>query len=382
MIILSVLFCTVAVPAVAQPVRTKVADIYFGRVEPPVVAQQDITVRAPTSNQELEPKPLECSGIAWANGYLIITSDRHRHIIFTCPIDLDTMTIGQPQPHVLIRNEQSILDDAESVTVRYEADGSPIVYVMCSLSNGPGGLPLPMRRHMLRLTIEKLEPLAIGRPIVLPGDEVREAVNTYFKHAGVQSYRTYYANFAGTDKNTYRWGNVEGIAFTPDGSVMLCGMRNPLYGGKAIVFAVRGLDKAFLAEDPTLPNIVDMFSLELGERGISDLCWDPVTEGYLMTAAKSNGPKLDNDQPFPPNSLDGALYWWSGRKKEKPILIARMPDMKVEAVCRLGDSRFIAVGSDEGDVSEGRAARQSILTIIDFPGATSGRQGAIYERRP
>jgi len=59
-----------------------------------------------------------------------------------------------------------------------------------------------------------------------------------------------------------------------------------------------------------------------------------------------------------------------------------MPDMKIEAVCRLGQSRFIAVGSDEGDVSEGRAARQSILTIIDFPGEAFARQGAMNERRP
>jgi len=377
-IFITSLFCCAA----ARPAHTKVEDIYFGRVEPPVVAQRDITVRAPTSNQELEPKPLECSGIAWVGGELIITSDRHRHLVFTCPIDLDKMTIGQPQPHVFVRNEQSVLEDAESITVRYQADGSPVAYVMCSMSNGPGGLPLPMRRHMLRLTIERIEPLKIGEPAILTGSEIREAANIYFKHAGVQPYQTYYANFPGPDKNTYRWGNIEGIAFVPDGSAMLCGMRNPLYHGKAILFAVQGLDKAFAAEDPTLPQLTDIFTVDLGERGISDLCWDPVTKGYLMTAAKSNGPKLDNDQPFPPNSLDAALFWWSGRKEEEPILMAKFPDMKIEAVCRLGHSRYIAVGSDEGDVSEGRPARQSILTIIDFPDEAFARQGAVYERRP
>jgi len=377
-ILITSLFCCAA----ARPAHTKVEDIHFGRVEPPVVAQQDITVRAPTSNQELEPKPLECSGIAWIGGELIITSDRHRHLIFTCPIDLDTMTIGRPQPHILIRNEQNVLEDAESVTIRYQADGSPVVYVMCSMSNGPGGLPLPMRRHMLRLTIERIEPLKLGEPALLTGSEIREAANIYFKHAGVQPYQTYYASFPGADKNTYRWGNIEGIAFVPDGSAMLCGMRNPLYHGKAILFAVQGLDKAFETEDPTLPQLTDIFTLDLGDRGISDLCWDPVTKGYLMTAAKSNGPKLDNDQPFPPNSLDAALFWWSGRKDEDCILIAKMPDMKIEAVCRLGQSRYIAVGSDEGDVSEGRPARQSILTIIDFPDEAFARQGAVYERRP
>ena len=151
-------------------------------------------------------------------------------------------------------------------------------------------------------------------------------------------------------------------------------MRNPLHGGSAIVFALEGVDEAFLAKDSTRFKLVDLFLLDLGERGISDLCWDHVTKGYLIAAAKSNGPKLDNDQPFPPNTLDSAVFWWSGRKKEKPILFAKMPDMKVEAVCRLGESGFIAIGSDEGDVSEGRAARQSILTIMDFRGLGTEQQ--------
>jgi hypothetical protein len=43
--------------------------------------------------------------------------------------------------------------------------------------------------------------------------------------------------------------------------------------------------------------------------------------------------------------------------------------MKVEAVCRLGESRYIAICSDEGDVSEERANRpQSVITIMDFSG--------------
>jgi hypothetical protein len=365
----------VASTAIAQEFDSqpdRVAEIQFGVIEPPVVAQRDITVRVATSTQQLEQKPLECSGIAWVDGHLIITSDRHRHVIFTCPIDLSMMTIGQPKAHVLIRNEQNLLDDAECITISHEGDGPPVVYVMCSLSNGPSGLPLPMRRHMLRFTINRLDPLSVDSPIIFSAGGIRDAINMYFKDAGVPPYRTYFADFPGPDKNTYRWGNVEGMAFTPDGSLLLCGMRNPLYDGNAILFAIESVDKAFLAKDPTRLKLVDLFSLELGNRGISDLCWDQLTKGYLITAAKSNGPKLDNDQPFPPNTLDSALYWWSGRKKEKPILIAKMPDMKVEAVCRLGDSRFIAIGSDEGDVSESRTKQQqSVITIFYFTGIES-----------
>jgi len=123
-------------------------------------------------------------------------------------------------------------------------------------------------------------------------------------------------------------------------------------------------------------KLVDMFTLDLGGRGVSDICWDPVTKGYLIAAGRSNGPKLDKDQPFPPNTLDCAMFWWSGRKSERPILFARAPDMKIEAICRLGDSRFIAVCSDEGDVSEGRTARQSVLTVLDFRGIVRGKRGS------
>jgi hypothetical protein len=41
-------------------------------------------------------------------------------------------------------------------------------------------------------------------------------------------------------------------------------------------------------------------------------------------------------------------------------------------VCRLGTSRYIVLGSDEGDVSEGRTARQSILTVLEFTGIQRG----------
>lgn len=348
--------------------RPRVKEIRFGLIDPPVIAQRDITVRAATSNQNPEPKPLECSGLAWVDGYLIVSSDRHQHLLFTCAVDLARMTIAEPRPHVIISNEQNLLDDAESVTVRRRPDGSWLVYVMCSLSNDNRQLPLPMRRHMLRLALRPGEPFSFQGVTVLGAGKIRQRVDREFKAVGVQPYRTYYGEHPGADKNTYRWGNVEGIAFTPDASRMLCGMRNPLFGGAALMLAVRGADDALTAADAGRFEVTDVFPLDLDRRGVSDLCWDPVTKGYLIAAAKSNGPKLDDDQPFPPNTLDSALFWWSGHKTDKPVLFATAPDMKVEAVCRLGTSRFIAVGSDEGDVSEGREQRQSVLTIMDFTG--------------
>jgi hypothetical protein len=148
-------------------------------------------------------------------------------------------------------------------------------------------------------------------------------------------------------------------------------MRNPLFDDAALVFAVSGVPETSLSMSNQSLKVTDLFLLDLGERGISELSWDPVTQGYLVTAAKSNGPRLNPDQPYPPNTLDSALFWWSGNKNEPPVLVALIRDMTIEAVCRLGDSRYIALGSDEGDVSEGRTARQSIVTIMEFTGIPS-----------
>ena len=52
---------------------------------------------------------------------------------------------------------------------------------------------------------------------------------------------------------------------------------------------------------------------------------------------------------------------------EKPVLIAKMAGLNVDGVCRVGTSPYIALTSDEGDVSEGRQGRQSILLLMAYP---------------
>ncbi|HPO71074.1 MAG TPA: hypothetical protein PKV53_12330, partial [Anaerohalosphaeraceae bacterium] len=328
-----------------------VVQIRFGQIDPPVVAQSDITVRAATSNQQAGDAPLECSGMVWLDGSLIITSDRHQHCLFVCPIDLTAMTIGRPQATVIIRNEQDLLDDAESITLKLRPNGTARLYVMCSMSNNPAELPLPMRQHVLRAEIHDTRRLAFSNVSVISGSSIRNALNEHFRAVGMDPYRTYYADFSGSNKNTYRWANIEGICFVPNSSLLLCGFRNPLLEEQALIAVIDGIDEAFDTQDSGRLGVEDLFVLDLGGRGVSDIAWDVVTGGYLIAAAKSNGPWLDKNQPFPPNQLDEALFWWSGHKSDKPILFAQVYDMKIEAVCRLGNSRFIAIASDEGDVS-------------------------------
>ncbi|QNN21948.1 hypothetical protein HED60_06580 [Planctomycetales bacterium ZRK34] len=343
-----------------------VAVVRFGVIEPPVVSQADITVRAAVSNQNPEVRPLECSGLDWCDGHLIMTSDRHGHVVFVSRIDEQTMTFSTPEPRVVIANEQQLLDDAEAIAMRHLGSRC-VAYVMCSMSNDKDGMPLPKRRHMLRFDFTDPTKIDTFNNIVINLTPVREMLRKQLAKAGVKPYLTYNA---AARANTYRWANTEAIAVAPgtESLKLLCGMRNPLHNDRAIMYVLAEVDEALDHRDAGAIQVVDLFSLDLGGRGVSGLNWDPVTRGYLIAAGKSNGPKLDENVAFPPNSLDCALFWWSGVKSEEPILFAKAPDMKIEAITRLGESRYIAIASDEGDVSEGRPERQSVLTIMEFTG--------------
>jgi len=370
------LTATAAVVAQSLPLphrADRVHPIRFGVVDPPIVRQIDITVEAPTSNQRREPQPLECSGLVYLStgegkGRLIIASDRHEHLLFAADADPDRLTISEPEPTVLVENERELLADIESLTWREHASGVRFVYAICSLSNDPQGLPRPARRRMVRIAVDDEGQLLPGTAMALRVDHLRHALNEKFLQHNVTPYTAYSTDAPGGPGNTYRWGNVEGLAFSADGRFLLCGMRNPTIDGQAILFVVRGVDKAFEMVDPLRIHLRDAITLDLGGRGISDLAWDPLTEGYLITAAMSNGPKLDDDQPYPPDQLNGAIYWWSGRRNEQPIMFAAVDNMLPEAICRVGDSSLIAIGTDEGDVSEGRPQRQSRLILMHFAG--------------
>lgn len=372
-LLLFVSLCSSYVFCDELPDASGIYEIRFDEIEPPVVSQKDITVEAPVSNQpEATNKLLECSGLTWLDGTLLISSDRHPQLLFTCPVDLETLTFGTPESEVVVQNEQYLLNDAESLTL-LEKGGRIWLYMMCSMSNAPNGQPLPQRRHLLGCSVNEISPFKTERCNIIAAGTLREQLETSFEKIKQKSYTAYNADFPGEEKNTYRWGNVEGITFTPDGATLLCGMRNPLFeDDAAILCAVSGVPEAIDSLNAESLIVTDLFLLDLGQRGISELSWDPMTEGYLITAAKSNGPRKNPNSPYPPNTLDSALFWWSGNKTDAPILIARVPDMTLEAVCRLGQSRYIALGSDEGDVSEGRTARQSIVTVMEFTGIPSG----------
>lgn len=363
----------------AAQARGQVTTIRFGVIDPPIVAQRDVTVRVMTSNhpQDPQPRPLECSGLAWANNHLLMTSDRHRHVLFSVPIDTATAAIGEPTHHVVVTNEKLVLSDLEAIAVPPRGtDGGVSVLAICSLSNDPLGEPDPLRRHALSVRLDKAGLPRVKTARVQSLTPLRASLSQHFEALRVAGYEAYTKD---KDRNTLRWANVEALAVVPgQPDRLLCGFRNPLAGDRAMLFAVEGAQRVLTDNDPASLRVIDLFRLDLGGRGLSGMCWDPVTHGYLITAAKSNGPKLNDSQPYPPNNLESALFWWSGHKADRPVLVATAPDLNLEAVCRVGKGPLIAIGSDEGDVSEGRAARQSVITLMHLA-RVPGESGAADE---
>ena len=217
-------------------------------IDPPVVAQRDVTVRARTSNHPIDPtpQPLECSGVVWVGGRLLMSSDRHAHALFSVEVDPARAVIGTPEPELVIRNEKNLLRDIEAVTTRRGPDGVPRVYIITSLSHDPTGEPDVNRRRWARLPVD-----AAGLPDVadvrtFDAEPLREAIASHFDALGVAHYGAYTPS---ADRNTDRWGNVEGIAFAPNGDTALLAFRNPQARGDALLVEVAGLDAAFDAGD-------------------------------------------------------------------------------------------------------------------------------------
>lgn len=355
-------------------------EIRYGSVDPPVIAQRDVTIRHPTSihPRDPTPQPLECSGLTWFGSRLLLPSDRHGHVVFTMNVVVDDgeVSLELPKPQPIISREGLLLLDAECVTVRPASmqrgatgpseEGAVTGYVFCSMSNDPTGARRPMREHAARIGLAPDGSVDLGRVSVISLETVRSELTEHFAALGVQPYEAFNSD---RGENTARWGSIEGIAWAPSGEQLLCGMRNPLAGPDAIFFALESVDAAFDANDGSLLRIVDLFPLSLGGRGVSDLAWDPVTGGYLITAARSNGPRESPNQPYPLANVDAALFWWSGDKQDPPRLAARLPDMNIDAVCRVGETSLIALGSDEGDVSEERRGHQTAVTLMHFPQA-------------
>lgn len=130
--------------------------------------------------------------------------------------------------------------------------------------------------------------------------------------------------------------NIEGLAATPDGGLLI-GFRNPVPVNGALVVPLEN-PRAVLSGAPAVfgPPI----ELALGGRGIRSI--EGVGGGYLIVA----GPPAD-DGSF-------ALYRWSGTRGDAPVPLALdLGTLRPEALLAIPGTRKLLVLSDDGGVKVG-----------------------------
>jgi hypothetical protein len=133
--------------------------------------------------------------------------------------------------------------------------------------------------------------------------------------------------------------NIEGLAATPDGSLLI-GLRNPIPQGKAIVVPL--LNPAELVDGKASARFGTVIRLDLGGRGVRSI--ERVGSGYLIAA----GPPAD-DGSF-------ALFRWSGKAGDAPAPVKLdLGTLRPEALFAWPDGQLTLL-SDDGGVMVGKKA--------------------------
>ena len=128
--------------------------------------------------------------------------------------------------------------------------------------------------------------------------------------------------------------NIEGLAATPDGGVLI-GFRNPLFGGRALIVP---LDNPADVVDGKRAKLGPPIELDLGGRGIRSI--DLVGSSYLIVG----GPIAD-DGTF-------ALFRWSGKRGEPALPIpVDLQDLRPEGLFAIPQTAAIQLLSDDGGIT-------------------------------
>ncbi len=152
--------------------------------------------------------------------------------------------------------------------------------------------------------------------------------------------------------------NVEGLAATPDGHLLI-GLRNPLAHQRALVVPLENPAELIEGKRAKFGMPIE---LDLGRRGIRSIVL--VGSSYLIVA----GPTADRGS--------FALYRWSGRAGDAaaPIAGGDLRDLRPEAAFAIPQSGLVQLLSDDGGVMTGGveckklpAAQQTFRSLIVTP---------------
>lgn len=128
--------------------------------------------------------------------------------------------------------------------------------------------------------------------------------------------------------------NIEGLAATPDGKLLI-GFRNPILDGKALLVPLNNPDGVITGQAAKFGAPV---SLDLGGRGVRSI--ELVGATYLIVA----GPPAD--------SGSFALFRWSGKATDAPALVKKIDfkSLRPEALFEIPMTNMVQILSDDGGV--------------------------------
>ncbi|HSW05076.1 DUF3616 domain-containing protein [Aquabacterium sp.] len=148
------------------------------------------------------------------------------------------------------------------------------------------------------------------------------------------------AEAAGLGPETEKGLNIEGLAATADGKLLI-GLRNPRPGGKALVVPL--LNPAPVVDSGAAPVFGDLVRLDLGGRGIRSM---ERVGNEIVLAAGPHGP-ADANAVLPAF----ALFRWSGVADPSPMFVRGTDagSQRAEALFVDEGANELVILSDDGD---------------------------------
>ncbi|MCJ7777931.1 MAG: DUF3616 domain-containing protein [Sedimentisphaerales bacterium] len=133
--------------------------------------------------------------------------------------------------------------------------------------------------------------------------------------------------------------NIEALCASADGNTFYIGFRNPRLNSKAIVVPLNNPRQVIEKQQP--PIFADPLLWDLKGFGIRSMEYSRFHKAYFIIA----GPH--NDEP-----AEFALYRWSGRKDESPLLVRLInSDFNPEALVAFKSSDKLLLLSDDGGLA-------------------------------
>ncbi len=133
--------------------------------------------------------------------------------------------------------------------------------------------------------------------------------------------------------------NIEALCASADGKTLYIGFRNPRSFSKAIVVPLNNPKQVIEKQEP--PIFADPLLWDLKGYGIRSMAYSHFHKAFFLVA----GPHNDESAEF-------ALYRWSGRKDESPLLVRQInSDFNPEALVTFKNSAKLLLLSDDGGLA-------------------------------